>query len=417
MKNRHLRIVVIFGSVVIAGLLAVQITWLKRAFDIHEREFNHTVQIAIQQVADTILKQDRHNNLAQVKQLSSKFYFAELNSQIDPKKLDTLLRKQFALRQLDVNFEFGIYNAFDDTLVYGAYVPATIQWQIDHVNDEIKLPVSNFAVYFPNKTGYLAGEMKIWIFTTVILLLAVFFFVYALNVLLREKKLSEIKEDFINNMTHEFKTPIANIELASEVLNQKKHRLTGEKVEKYASIIQQENLRLKMQVDRILTAGALDSKNLVLDKKLTDIHHLLRAIAESMELKVKSRTGRLQFDLKAKMTKLSVDATHLGNAFLNIIDNAEKYSPATPDITISTSNEGNGLRISITDKGRGIRKDLQRFVFDKFFRVPQGEQHDTKGFGLGLNYVKSVVEAHHGKVYLKSELNEGTQFDILLPYE
>ena len=417
MKNRHLRIVVIFGSVVIAGLLAVQITWLKRAFDIHEREFNHTVQIAIQQVADTILKQDRHNNLAQVKQLSSKFYFAELNSQIDPKKLDTLLRKQFALRQLDVNFEFGIYNAFDDTLVYGAYVPATIQWQIDHVNDEIKLPVSNFAVYFPNKTGYLAGEMKIWIFTTVILLLAVFFFVYALNVLLREKKLSEIKEDFINNMTHEFKTPIANIELASEVLNQKKHRLSGEKVEKYASIIQQENLQLKMQVDRILTAGALDSKNLVLDKKLTDIHHLLRAIAESMELKVKSRTGRLQFDLKAKMTKLSVDATHLGNAFLNIIDNAEKYSPATPDITISTSNEGNGLRISITDKGRGIRKDLQRFVFDKFFRVPQGEQHDTKGFGLGLNYVKSVVEAHHGKVYLKSELNEGTQFDILLPYE
>ena len=420
MKNRHLSRLVVLGSLVIAGLLAVQVTWLKRAFDIHQKEFNHTVQIALQQVADSILQQEvGHHDLAKVKQLSSKFYFAQLNSRIDPQKLDTLLKKEFALRQLDLTYEFGIYNAYDDTLVYGAYVPATIQWQIDHAGDEDKdnLPASNFAVYFPTKTGYLAGEMKIWIFTTFMLLLAVFFFVYALTVLLKEKKLSEIKADFINNLTHEFKTPIANIELAGEVLNQKRHQLDDRKRAQYTKIIQQENQRLKMQVEQILNVGAMDSQNLVLNKKPADIHYLLQAIAQSMEMKLKSRMGKLHFDLKASITHLSVDAVHLGNALLNVLDNAEKYSPNSPDITISTQDEKHGLRISVADKGRGIRKDLQRFVFDKFFRVPQGEQHDVKGFGLGLSYVKSVVKAHHGKVLMKSVLGLGTQLDIFLPYE
>lgn len=421
MKSNQIRIVVILGSFVIAGLLIIQMIWLKRAFDIHEKEFNHTVQIALQQVGNSLMNPDYSGsgNPVQIKQLSSKFYLAILNSQIDPGKLDTLLKKEFSLRHINLNYEFGIYNAHDDTLVYGAYIPATVRLQSAHIPsvEPGNLPPGNFAVYFPNKTGYLAGEMKIWIFATVILLFVIFFFVYAIVVILREKRLTEFKEDFINNMTHEFKTPISNIELASDVLMNKKQQLTSEKLTRYASIIHQENQRLKFQVDKVLTNGQLHSKNLELNKKLTDIHQLLRDISVSMAFKIKLRRGTLRCNFNAGNSRLTVDPAHLGNAFLNIVDNAEKYSPGNPDITISTSNEKAGLRISISDKGRGISKDLQHFVFDKFFRIPREDHQIVKGFGLGLSYVKSVVEAHHGQVHLKSEVNQGTRMDIVLPYE
>lgn len=419
MARKNLRQIILFGSVVMMGLLIVQGFWLKRAFDIEERQFNHTVQVALKSIADTIAADQPTLNPPEthVKQLSSNFFFAELNSPIRPELLDSLLKMELGIRQLKVDYELGIYKAKDDTLVYGEYIPATIQWQIDHANDSNQILAgekSNFAIYFPNKFSVVAGELKIWIFSTVALLLMLAFFIYAILTILKERKLAEIKEDFINNLTHEFKTPIANIELASEAL--KDNRVNEEKQRKYYDIIHDENQRLKTQVEKILQMGAIDKNELRLDLKMVNIHQLIQKLASSVGMRIKEKTGALTIELNAVNSEILADEFHLTNTVYNILDNAEKYSQDHPEISISTRNEKNGLLISIKDKGIGIKEDFQNYVFDKFFRVPSGDVHDVKGFGLGLNYVKTIIEAHQGKITLQSKLNLGSQFDIFLPF-
>ena len=401
------------------GLLVVQGFWLKRAFDIEERQFNHTVQVALKNIADSIVATNDAviPPKTHVRQLSSNFFFAELNTPISPKLLDSLLKRELGIRHLKVDYELGIYKAIDDTLVYGEYIPATIQWQIDHADDLYPILLaekSNFAIYFPNKFSVIAGELKIWIFSTVVLLLMLVFFIYAILTMLKERKLAEIKEDFINNLTHEFKTPIANIELASEAL--KDNKVDPQKQNRYFNIIHDENQRLKAQVERVLQMGTIDKNELRLDLKIVNIHHLIQKLANSIGMRIKEKTGALTIDLNATNSEILADEFHITNTVYNILDNAEKYSQANPEISIATRNEKNGLLISIKDKGIGIKEDFQQFVFDKFFRVPSGDVHNVKGFGLGLNYVKTIIEAHNGKITLQSKLNLGSQFDIYLPF-
>ena len=401
------------------GLLVVQVFWLKRAFDIEDRQFNHTVQVALKNIADSIVSNHTTINPSEthVRQLSSNFFFAELNTPINPELLDSLLKKELGIRQLKVDYELGIYKAKDDTLVYGEYIPATIQWQIDHANDDNPMLAgekSNFAIYFPGKFSVIAGELKIWIFSTIILLLMVAFFIYAILTLLKERRLAEIKEDFVNNLTHEFKTPIANIELASEALRDNK--VDPQKQHRYFTIIHDENRRLKAQVERVLQMGTIDKNELQLDLKMVNIHHLIQKLATSIGMRIKEKTGALNIELNAVNSEILADEFHLTNTVYNILDNAEKYSGAHPEIAISTRNEKNGLLISIRDKGIGIKEDFQKYVFEKFFRVPSGDVHNVKGFGLGLSYVKTIVEAHQGNITLQSKVDLGTQFDIYLPF-
>ena len=420
MKRKNLRRVILFGSIVMMGLLVVQSFWLKRAFDIEERQFNHTVQVALKHIADSIVAENLSVKPTEthIKQLSSKFFFAELNTPITPELLDSLIKKELGLRQLRADYELGIYNADDDTLVYGEYIPATIQWQIDHANDPdsgMTGEKSNFAIYFPNKYSVIAGELNIWIFSTIVLLLMVAFFVYAILTLLKERRLAEIKEDFINNLTHEFKTPIANIELASEAL--KDNKIESGKQHRYFTIIHNENQRLKTQVERVLQLSALDKNELRLDLKVINIHELIQNLSEIIGIRVMGKSGILNLDLKALKAEVLADEFHLTNTMYNVLDNAEKYSKNHPEISIITHNEKDGLLISIRDAGIGIKKDFQKYVFDKFFRVPTGDVHNVKGFGLGLSYVKTIIEAHRGTVTLQSKLNTGSQFDIYLPFK
>jgi two-component system phosphate regulon sensor histidine kinase PhoR len=420
MQRKTLRRIIIFGTVVMTGLLIVQGFWMSRAFNIEERQFNHSVQVALKNIADSIVSESPENKNAaiRIRQLSSKFYFAELNSSINPDLLDSLLKKELGIRKILAAYELGIYNADDDTLVYGEYIPATMQWQIDHTDKPDNYDrgeKSNFAVYFPDKFSVLAGELKIWIFSSVILLLMTIFFAYAIIMLLKERQLAEIKEDFINNLTHEFKTPIANIELASEVL--KENKIEQSKQSRYYEIIHTENQRLKSQVEHILQMGTADRGELQLNYKPVNIHDLIQKLTESLQMRVQKKTGILDIALNASQPEILADEFHLTNTVYNVLDNAEKYSRDKPEISISTSNGKNGLFISIRDAGIGIRERFQKHIFDKFFRVPTGDVQNVKGFGLGLSYVKAIVEAHKGSISIHSEPNKGTQFDIYLPFE
>ncbi len=418
MRRQTLRRIILFGSVVMTGLLIVQGFWFKRAFDIEDRQFNHSIQVALKTIADSLVAEQAEGTSSSVhiRQLSSNFFFAEVNAPISPDMLDSLLKKEMFIRQIGADYELGIYKASDDTLVYGEFIDATIRWQIDHANDPVSntsSEKSNFALYFPNKYSIIASEMKIWIFSSVVLLLMLAFFIYAILTLLKEKRLSEIKEDFINNLTHEFKTPIANIEIASEVL--KRNTIDPAKREHYFEIIQSENKRLKTQVERVLQMATIDQQAFSLDLKPVNIHNLIRQLSENIGFRIHEKSGSLKLDLQAENAELVADEFHITNSMYNMLENAEKYSGDHPNISISTRNERSGILIIISDSGIGIKEEFQRLVFEKFFRVPTGDVHNVKGFGLGLSYVKAIIQAHKGYITLHSELNRGSQFDIFLP--
>jgi len=225
-----------------------------------------------------------------------------------------------------------------------------------------------------------------------------------------------MKTDFVNNMTHEFKTPIATISLASEMLLKPGINEMPEKTKKYASIIYDENSRLKNQVEQVLQIAVLDKGNFKLRKKEINLNELIEFATENFEMQIKQRNGKITTNLAASMSTFFADPDHITNIINNLMDNANKYTPETPEITISTRNSEKGIIMTVKDNGIGISSENQKHIFKKFFRVHTGNIHDVKGFGLGLYYVKTIVEAHGGSVTLQSELKKGTQFEIYFPY-
>jgi two-component system phosphate regulon sensor histidine kinase PhoR len=236
-----------------------------------------------------------------------------------------------------------------------------------------------------------------------------------IRLMFRQKRLSEIKSDFINNMTHEFKTPIATISLSSEMLLKPDINKFPYKTKRYASVIFDENTRLQKQVDQVLQLSVLEKGHFKLKRKEIDIHRIIRKMVEHFSVKVKKKGGQINIRLDADPHHINVDKTHISNIISNLIDNSIKYSSGAPEVNIHTRTDGRDMLIIISDNGIGISTENQKHIFKKLYRVPTGNIHDVKGFGLGLFYVKTMVEAHGGTIKVKSELHKGTSFTITLP--
>jgi two-component system phosphate regulon sensor histidine kinase PhoR len=243
----------------------------------------------------------------------------------------------------------------------------------------------------------------------------VVFFAFSLGIIIRQKRLSEVKNDFINNMTHELKTPISTISLSSELLLRLELPQDEEKMRKYASIIYKENKRLEKQVERVLNIAKLDKDKVILNKEEIDLLAILEEVQENFNFNQAQGGGQIQLLHQAEKALIYADPVHLTNVLFNLVDNAVKYCKLSPSIQMSIQPEKEGFRIEIQDNGIGIRKEEQKLIFDKFYRVPTGNIHDVKGFGLGLYYVKLIVEAHQGKIEVRSNPDKGTTFSIWLP--
>lgn len=405
MKSKHLRRIILLGTLVLVCLLVVQIYWFRRAFDVAERQFDHSVQIALRKVADSVSKN------AEVKKMSSSFFFVATNASLNDEMLDSLIRHEFSKRSLMIDYELGVYNAADDTLVYGNYVEATRRLAAEAAEHRRSAAERNFAVYFPGKQSYVAAQLDIWIFSTIMLLLMMGFFAYAIASLLREQKFAELKNDFINNMTHEFKTPVTNIRIAGEILQNK---IPDPASQVYINILLKENERLRQKIDQVLSGSSAEYLKSPVQEPM-DVHRLIEDCAEAFQLKVQQRNGTLQLEFNATNASILGDKDLLLQAITNVIDNAEKYSLQSPRIVIRTRDYGNQLEIDVIDNGIGIAPHLRQKVFEKFFRVSSGNVHTVKGFGLGLSFVKHVIQVHRGEVNLLSELNKGTEVRIILP--
>lgn len=271
-------------------------------------------------------------------------------------------------------------------------------------------------LYFPEKNNHVIREVWLPITSSVLFIIVIIScFIYAIKVIIRQKALSDTKNDFINNMTHEFKTPLATVSLAVEALQDPELSSQDKFRSRYLGIIKDENKRLVSQVENVLQAAALDKKDFKLKIELLNLTEILENTVDHFGLQVEKKGGQITFVNELSAPTIEGDLFHLTHIFNNLLDNANKYSPENPFITIKAWDDNNEVFITITDEGIGMNKDAQRKIFDKFYRVPTGNVHDVKGFGLGLSYVKTMLEAHKGGIQVSSELGKGSSFTINLP--
>ena len=271
-------------------------------------------------------------------------------------------------------------------------------------------------IYFPKRSGYLLRETGFTIIPTFILTaLLIAIFSYAIMIIFRQKKLSNIKNDFINNMTHELKTPISTISLASQMLQDGSVTNTPKTIEHVSKVIFQESKRLSFQVEKVLQMAVFNEGRLKFKLKELDVNKMIETVITNFELRVKNKNGTITSNITAVNPMVKADEVHLTNVIFNLLDNAVKYSKEIPEITVSTLNKKEQVIIVVQDKGIGISKEHQKQIFDRFYRVPTGNVHNVKGFGLGLSYVKKVIDSHQGIIKVESALNKGTKFSILFP--
>lgn len=405
----------------ITGIVITQWYWVTRAFNLKEAEFERTVQTALFNVAHQLFEINKTPSPAvnPVKQVSTNYFIVQVNGEVDASLLEFLLRSEFEKRNIAVDFEYGVYDCSSAKMKYGDYITLkpTAEKAATH-----RLPAwsdygNYFGVQFPNREAHLINQMGIWSFSSMVLLLVILFFAYTLFVILKQKRLSEIQKDFINNMTHEFKTPISTIAVSTEVLKDPSIVHQPERLLNYTTIIEKENIRLKHQVERVLQMAKLDKEDIGLKKERVDVHQIISDAIKNTTLSLQERKGTIVCQLKAANHNIDADRLHLTNVLYNLIDNAIKYSRNVPEIVITTGDANKHLCIDVKDNGLGIARENHKKVFQKFYRVPTGDVHDVKGFGLGLHYVKSVVSAHKGVVKLESELGKGSVFKIILPVE
>jgi len=273
------------------------------------------------------------------------------------------------------------------------------------------------SVVFPERTNYVLGSMTLILGGSMLFSLFIFStFALSLYFIIRQKKISEMKSDFINNMTHEFKTPIATISLAADTITNSKVINDENSIRHFIGMIKKENSRMNKQVETILQIASLDKKEIEFNFENTSLHDIIERAVETIEIQVQQRQGTINVELKATNDMIFGDAEHLTSLIHNLLDNAIKYSPETPEISVLTENAGNGVILSVEDKGIGMSKSVQSKIFERFYRQSSGNIHDVKGFGLGLNYVRAIVDAHKGEITVISELGKGSRFEIYLPF-
>ncbi|MDX2362219.1 MAG: HAMP domain-containing sensor histidine kinase [Crocinitomicaceae bacterium] len=445
MNRRTISFIILLGIISVAGILMVQVNSINQSaalqdknVAIQERQdslnlvhFTEQTHIALTNVLHRIstVNADSSDLFESVKRIEPNLFKVDFHEDLLSFQLKSWLTRELYNGNLRYDFQYAIYDCFDSTMTYEPLVRYSGSEFIQDSTLEIITPeldsLSNdhfFTVYFPDvdidikkfeKTEVYAAYM----YLIVIVICVLLFFGYAVLVILKQKRLSEVKTDFINNMTHELKTPISTIGLSSEMILRADPAEDAEKIQKYASLIFKENKRLENQVERVLNVAKLDKQEIILSKESMDTHELLEEVKDNFEFNQNEKGGKIHLVLNASEYIIKVDPVHITNVVYNLIDNAIKYCKVEPEITITTSSDKRGFVFEIADNGIGIKRDNLKMIFDKFYRVPTGNLHDVKGFGLGLYYVKMIIGEHNGTVQVKSIVGKGTTFTVILPID
>ncbi len=420
MSKLTIILIILFSTLSLTGLIISQTLWVSNALSLAEKQHAHRVDLALDDVLEELVDKKDSIKIKNKLEGDSLFEANSLFEVLDTVFLRTLMEKYVDYHDLNEEYYYSIVKTSTDSVYYSSENKT-----IDRENMKVhkaclyciwKKDYYHLQVFFPEVRQNALVNMSAWMISSgLFLFIMIFSLFYTIMTIIRQKKISRIRDDFINNITHEFKTPIATISLASEVLLKAETGQDNKRISNYARVIYDENRRMREQVDRVLQMAVLDKNRYNLNKKPTNLDELIRNNVNNLCLEHCEREVKVKDMLAAANPEVNVDPIHMGNIINNLVSNAIKYSEGIPNITIRSRNEKGNYIFSIEDMGIGIKKEDQKQIFDKFYRVSTGNIHNVKGFGLGLYYVKSIVEAHNGKIIIDSEYGKGTRFDVILP--
>jgi two-component system, OmpR family, phosphate regulon sensor histidine kinase PhoR len=416
-------LIVVLITLSVLGILFIQMSWINNAIKLKHQEFQREVTTALKQAKDKIQSKFIYKS----KQIflndeSTQFYLKNnftVEEGFTKDEIEDVIEKQLRLNNVKEPFEFCITNIFKNIIFQSE------DFKLSDEQTAFKIQLSPDDSYVSHETLFVTtyedknqvlremGWMIVAsiVFTTIIIMA----FAVTVRTLFNQKKLSEIKSDFINNMTHELKTPLATISLAIDALTNEKVIHDTEKIRYYSAMIKDENKRMNKQVEKILQAARLEKEKINLNLQQLNSHEIINKVTENFALQVREKNGELSLNLNATNPFLDADDVHFSNIIFNLFDNAIKYSLESPKIMVETQSGHNTLIIKIKDNGIGMDKETQSRIFEKFYRAHTGDIHNVKGFGLGLSYVKAIVDAHGGKIKVESSLGKGSTFTLLLP--
>lgn len=407
MKLSKLNIVIFIGFLAIIGVLIMQLFLLSQAFRFEKRELDDKIHFALQDVVKKIYS-DNQSNLPitnQIKKVSDNYYIVNVNDVFENNILEHYLKTEFNKVKLDQDFEYAIYNCATDDMLYGNYISANGETEKKckdcfTKNNEL---IYYFAIRFPKlKQTYVLNLQQYWIFTFVLVIVLIIY-VYSVILLLKQKHYTALQNDFINNMTHEFKTPLSSILIASNYAYSQKEIIENKKLSRYIQIIIDQSNKLNQHIEQILSLAKADSNQIQLQKDWVEIQKTLDLVKENIGLK---HHKNVLFHFKETQNhKIFADVFHFYNLLFNLADNAVKYGNDHPEISVSVQKEIKNYVLTICDNGPGIPKEDLPFIFDKFYRVSRKNNEEIEGFGIGLAYVKKICDLHHWKI---NAVNSGT---------
>ncbi len=421
MKKRTIAVIIALASMALIGILIVQVYWMRNAYKLQAELFDNSVNVTLKSVVNRMFDEKSMNaDNMYVCSPDCDHRTKKILEAIKPIRLDSLMREEFTGMEITKEFAWGVFDPESGIFYAGEH--GDFKKEILKSGHRVSLSCLYrteqllLGVYFPKESRILLLRLVPWIVLSIFFLITlVLAFSYMIFLFKKQKKLSELKSDFVNNMTHELKTPISTISLASEMLLNPSNDFLDEKTRKYAKMIFDENQRMQQQVDQVLQMAVLEEGSFKLDFANVDVHKLIYSCINRFELLVNSLGGFIRFERNADEHFITTDQVHLQNIICNLLDNAIKYSVGKPEILIGTKNIKDDIIISVSDKGPGISLSDQKLIFDKLYRIPKGNLHDVKGFGLGLYYVKTMIESLRGEVRVHSEPEMGSTFEIQLP--
>lgn len=416
--------IVVLITLSVIGILFIQMSWIENEIKLKQDELQTGMENALNKTRDLLQSRFIYKtNQGFVSEESKEFFLNQnftLNGYFTTDAIRDIIEQSLREYNVKYNFEFCVTNVYNYSIFQSEGFKVTDLHKAQSIllsPKESLYSRETLYVFLHEDRNQIIWEM--WemiaasiIFTCIIILA----FAVTVRTLFNQKKLSEIKSDFINNMTHELKTPLATISLAIDALTNEKVIHNAEKVKLYSNMIKEENKRMNKQVEKILQAARLEKEEIKLNLQAIDTHEAINKVADNIVLQIQEKNGILQLRLNAHNHIIEADEVHFSNIIFNLLDNAMKYSDKPPYIEVETLNTHTGaLAIKVTDNGIGMDKETQSRIFERFFRAHTGNLHNVKGFGLGLSYVKAIVEAHDGKIKVESTPGKGSTFTVTLP--
>ena len=420
MKSSMLKWLVLSATILIGLIVVVQLYWLTKVYSFEQKQFNNNVVKSLRGVFEDLAMNDNPTQSLQqlIHNPANDYYMFRADTIPTQDSLTFYIRKEFSDFDVLTDVKLGAYSSSQKKYVYEEYIPtAASGFQITQA---LGLPVysqdyDHILLYFPHRSQYILGEMNFWIISSVALFLALIGLAISLFYFYRQKFLAEVQKDFVNNFTHEFKTPLAVLKIASDVLAQPDIGENPDRLKSYSSIIQNQTSHLQSQVEKLLKSASAENKKFPIEKETVKPARLIEQALNKLQPLIEQRQARIELKVDNYETDIHADKGHLELAIINILENALKYSNA-PHIIVETGKEESDYFISVKDNGIGIEKKYIKDIFKKFYRVPTGNVHDVKGFGLGLNFVKRIIDGHDGKIRVNSLPGIGTEFRLLIPF-